>query len=125
MSSHISGQRQADTALFLQYMATGTAWQVDLSTGLPAYAPDQNAWIAKNIVQSGYFADPMQIGPAMKYAGTIVRPNHGYLLYDEGALWTQVITPVVAEGKLISTAWSAYQSALVDNAKVNGYSVTT
>jgi ABC-type glycerol-3-phosphate transport system substrate-binding protein len=125
MSSHISGQRQADTALFLQYMATGTAWQVDLSTGLPAYAPDQNAWITKNIVQSGYFADPMQIGPAMKYAGTIVRPNHGYLLYDEGALWTQVITPVVAEGKLISSAWSAYQSALVDNAKVNGYSVTT
>jgi multiple sugar transport system substrate-binding protein len=61
----------------------------------------------------------------MKYAGTIVRPNHGYLLYDEGALWTQVITPVVAEVKLISTAWSAYQSALVDNAKVNGYSVTT
>ena len=125
MSSHISGQRQADTATFMEFMASAPAWQVDLTTGLPAYRPDDAAWIAKNIVNSHYFADASQIGPAMLKAADEIRPNHSYLLYDEGALWTDTVTPVLAAGKPISAAWSAYQSQLVNNAKLNGYTVET
>ena len=125
MSSHISGQRQADAALFMEFMASAPQWQVDLTTGLPAYGPDDAAWIAKNIVGSHYFADPSQIGPAMLYAASVIRPHHAYLLYDEGALWTDTVTPVLAAGKPISAAWSAYQSQLVNNAKLNGYTVET
>jgi multiple sugar transport system substrate-binding protein len=92
---------------------------------LPAYRPDDAAWIAKNIVNSHYFADSSQIGPAMLKAADEIRPNHAYLLYDEGALWTDTVTPVLAAGKPISAAWSAYQSQLVNNAKLNGYTVKT
>jgi len=125
MSSHISGQRQTDTALFMQFMAANPKWQVALTTGLPAYRPDDAAWINRNIVKSGYFADPAQIGPAMLKAADEIRPNHEYLLYDEGALWTDTVTPVLAAGKPISAAWSAYQNELVNNAKLNGYTVVT
>jgi multiple sugar transport system substrate-binding protein len=125
MSSHISGQRQADTAKFMEFMAANPLWQVNLTTGLPAYRPDDAAWITKNIVDSHYFADASQIGPAMLKAADEIRPNHEYLLYDEGALWTDTVTPVLAAGKPISAAWAAYQSELVNNAKLNGYTVET
>ncbi len=125
MSSHISGQRRTDTALFMQFMAANPKWQVALTTGLPAYRPDDAAWINRNIVKSGYFADPAQIGPAMLKAADEIRPNDEYLLYDEGALWTDTVTPVLAAGKPISAAWSAYQNELVNNAKLNGYTVVT
>ncbi len=125
MSKHISGQRQADTVKFMEFMASAPAWQVALTTGLPAYQPDDAAWIQKNIVKSGYFADPSQIGPAFLKAASLIRPNHEYLLYDEGAIWTDTVTPVLSEGKPISAAWSAYQTELVNNAKLNGYKVVT
>ncbi len=125
MSDHVSGQRQADTVKFMEFMASNPAWQVDLTTGLPAYQPDDAAWEQKNIVESHYFADPSQIGPAFKLAASLIRPHHAYLLYDEGAIWGDTVTPVLAEGKPLSAAWSAYQSELVDNAQLNGYSVTT
>jgi multiple sugar transport system substrate-binding protein len=125
MSSHISGERLTDTEKFMEFMAANPAWQVNLTTGLPAYGPDDNAWITKNIVDSHYFADASQIGPAFLYAASIIRPNHEYLLYDEGALWTDTVTPVLAAGKPISAAWAAYQSQLVNNAKLNGYTVET
>ncbi|MDA8291284.1 MAG: carbohydrate ABC transporter substrate-binding protein, partial [Actinomycetota bacterium] len=125
MSKHISGQRQADTVKFMEFMASSPAWQVALTTGLPAYRPDDAAWLQKNIVKSGYFADPSQIGPAFEKAASLIRPHHNYLLYDEGAIWTDTVTPILSQGKPISDAWSAYQNQLVNNAKLNGYNVTT
>ena len=44
MSNHISGQRQADAVKFMEFMATSPKWQVNLTTGLPAYRPDDAAW---------------------------------------------------------------------------------
>jgi len=125
MSNHISGQRQADTVKFMEFMASSPAWQVNLTTGLPAYQPDDAAWVQKNIVSSKYFADPSQIGPAFAYAASIIRPNHEYLLYDEGAIWGDTVTPILAEGKPLSAAWSSYQKELVNNAQLNGYTVNT
>lgn len=125
MSNHITGQRQADAVKFMEFMASSPKWQVALTTGLPAYRPDDAAWLKKNVLDSGYFADPAQIGPAFEKGASLIRPHHNYLLYDEGAVWTDTVTPVLSQGKPLSAAWNAYQNELVNQAKLNGYQVTS
>ncbi len=51
-------------------MATDPAWQVELSTGLPAYGPVQDQWIAKQ-KSANYFADNDATFAAFKEAATV------------------------------------------------------
>ena len=54
-------------------MATDPRWQVELTTGLPAYGPVQDDWIAKQKATK-YFADNDATFAAFK-AGGHVRPR--------------------------------------------------
>lgn len=122
VSSHIKGKELANTLTFAKFVASDPRWQVDLSTGLPAYGPDQDAWIAKQ-KQDNYFADPDQTFTAIKGAIDNVVPDHPYMLYITGGIWTQTAVPALVSGKSVDAAWSAFGTDLVQKAKALGYTV--
>ncbi|MBB6627722.1 carbohydrate ABC transporter substrate-binding protein [Nocardioides sp. KIGAM211] len=122
VSNHIKGKELENTLKFAEFVATDPAWQVDLTTGLPAYGPVQDQWIAKQ-AKANYFADNDTTFAAFKSAIGYVKPDHAYMLYNTGSVWTETITPALVDGKSIDDAWSAFDDELNNQAKAMGYTV--
>ena len=122
VSSHIKGKQLDNTLTFLKFVTSDPRWQVDLSTGLPAYTAPQQAWLDKG-AKDGYFADYPTTSKAFIAAGNAVRPNHAYMLYNTGGIWSKTVTPVLTAGKDLSAAWDAFSSELTNEAKTFGYTV--
>jgi len=122
VSNHITGKELANTLVFAKFVATDPAWQVDLSTGLPAYGPVQDAWAQKQS-ETNYFADNDTTFAAMKAAIKYVQPDHAYMLYNTGSVWTETIAPALVSGKSVDEAWSAFDSELTNQAKAMGYTL--
>jgi hypothetical protein len=122
VSSHIKGKELANALIFAQFVAGDPAWQVELSTGMPAYGPVQQAWLDKQ-ASAAYFQDTTASGAAFKAAGDMVRGNHYYMLYNTGGIWSKTVTPVLTNGGNLSAAWSAFSSELLNEAQTFGYTV--
>ena len=122
VSSHIKGKQLANALVFAKFVTTDPAWQVALSTGLPAYGPVQQAWLDKGRAD-GYFADYDTSAKAFLTAVAEVRPNHAYVLYNTGGVWTQKVTPVLTAGKTLGSAWGAFSTELKNQAQTFGYQV--
>jgi ABC-type glycerol-3-phosphate transport system substrate-binding protein len=122
VSKHITGKQLENTLTFARFVATDPAWQVELSTGLPAYGPVRDAWIQKQS-RANYFADNDTTFAAMKAAIQFVQPNHSYMLYNTGSVWTETLAPALVDGKSVEEGWSAFESELLNQAKAMGYTV--
>jgi ABC-type glycerol-3-phosphate transport system substrate-binding protein len=122
VSNHITGKELANTLVFAKFVATDPAWQVELSTGLPAFGPVQDAWVAKQS-KSNYFADSATTFAAMKAAIGYVQPDHAYMLYNTGSVWTETMAPALVSGKSVNDAWTQFDSELKNQAKAMGYTV--
>lgn len=122
VSRHITGKQLENTLTFAKFVATDPRWQVELSTGLPAYGPVQDAWAAKQAKQN-YFADNTTTFAAMKAATEFVQPDHSYLLYNTGSVWTETMAAGLASGKSVDAAWSGFSDELLKQAKAMGYAV--
>ncbi|MFI7063694.1 ABC transporter substrate-binding protein [Kribbella sp. NPDC050124] len=122
VSRHITGKQLENTLTFAKFVATDPRWQVELSTGLPAYGAVQDAWAAKQAKQD-YFADNTTTFAAMKGATAFVQPDHSYLLYNTGSVWTETMAAGLASGKTVDQAWSGFGDELVKQAKAMGYTV--
>ncbi len=121
-SRHITGKQLENTLTFAKFVATDPKWQVELSTGLPAYGPVQDAWIAKQ-AKGQYFADNAGTFAAMKGANAYVQPDHSYLLYNTGSVWTETMAAGLASGKTVDQAWAGFSDELLKQAKAMGYTV--
>jgi ABC-type glycerol-3-phosphate transport system substrate-binding protein len=122
VSNHIKGKQLENTLKFAEFVATDPAWQVDLTTGLPGYGPVQDDWIAKQSA-SNYFADNETTFAAAKEATTYVQPDHAYMLYNTGGIWTETVTPALVGGSSFDEAWTAFGEELNNQAKSFGYTV--
>lgn len=122
VSNHITGKQLENTLVFARFVATDPAWQVELSTGLPAYGPVQDAWAAKQS-ETNYFADNDTTFAAMKAAIGHVQPDHAYMLFNTGSVWTETIAPALVSGQSVDEAWSAFDAELNNQAKAIGYTV--
>ena len=122
MSSHVTGKEKENTITFMKFVATDPAWQVDLSTGLPAYGPDQDPWLAK-FGTDGYYSNLDQLKAAFKSSLAAVAP-YQYMLYDTGNVWTQTIPTTLTSGGTMSAALAKFFSTLTDQAKSIGYTVS-
>ena len=107
--------------IFAKFVATDPAWQVDLSTGLPGYGPEQDPWLAK-LAADKYFADIPTTQAAFKAAAGAVAP-YSYMLYDTGSVWTETVSPALIAGKTVDDAIKAFGDELVNKAKSIGYTV--
>ena len=98
-------------------------WQVELSTGLPAYTAPQQAWLDKG-AKDGYFADYPTTAAAMVAAGNAVRPQPLlHALQHRRHLEQDRHAGAHQRARIVSAAWEAFGTQLVNEAKTFGYEV--
>lgn len=117
ISSHSKNLKAAEK--FAQWVTTADDYQVALAPGYPAYAPAADKWIAKQD-SSKYFATPLK---AVVTAASQVWDGWGYGIFSQEAIWAKTVTPAVTGGKSIVDLLPAWQQAIENQAKVDGYKV--
>lgn len=122
VSSHIKGKQLENTLKFAEFVCCDPRWQVELSTGVPAFGPLQAPWLA-NAEEAGYFYDIETIGDVFTDAIVRVRPGYAYLLYNTGGIWSQTVTQEITAGASFRDAFKSFGDRLVSEAKVFGYNV--
>ncbi|GHF00625.1 ABC transporter substrate-binding protein [Streptomyces spiralis] len=117
VSSHSKNLKAAEK--FVQFVTTADEYQVDVAPGYPAYAPAAQKWVAKQEA-SKYYATSLQ--PVVT-AASQVWDGWGYPMFSQEAIWAKTITPGITGGKSIVDLLPTWQTAIENQAKVNGYKV--
>ena len=124
MSSHIKGKELANAKLFMKFVVSDPAWQVELSTGLPAFTAMQQPWLAKQATDD-FYADTTATLATFAPAIDTVPTDYSYLLYDTGGEWTSTVAKDLAGGSTFEKAWADFGTDLIAKAKAVGYTVVT
>lgn len=124
MSSHIKGKQLDNAKIFMKFVVSDPAWQVELTTGLPAFTAQQQPWLTKQ-ASDDFYVDTKATLATFAPAIATVPTDYSYLLYDTGGEWTSTIAKDLAGGKDFATAWSGFKTDLVAKAKAAGYTVVT
>ncbi|WP_433088809.1 ABC transporter substrate-binding protein [Dactylosporangium sp. CA-052675] len=117
ISSHSKNLKAA--AKFAEFVTTADDYQVNLAPGYPAYAPAADKWIKKQ-EGSGYYATDLQ--PLIK-AGTQIWNGWGSGIFSQEAIWAKTVTPAIAGGKSLVGLLPEWQTAIKNQAQVDGYTV--
>src|SRR5690606_24717052 len=97
MSSHITGKQLENTKTFMEFVTTDPAWQVELSTGLPAYSEVQDAWAEKQKANDFYY-DTEATFETFVPAISDVPSNRSYMLYNTGSVWREPVPSTLRSG---------------------------
>jgi multiple sugar transport system substrate-binding protein len=117
VSSHSKNLKAAES--FVEFVTTADDYQVNVAPGYPAYAPAADKWIKKQ-ESSGYYATDLQ---AVIKAGTQIWSGWGSGVFSQEAIWAKTVTPAIAGGKSIVGVLPDWQTAIKNQAQVNGYAV--
>ncbi|MFC0556585.1 ABC transporter substrate-binding protein [Planotetraspora thailandica] len=117
VSSH-SKNLKAATDL-VTWLTTSNDYQSGAPT-YPAYSPAAEAWL-KNPANSDYFAD--DITPAFTTAAGQVWTGWSNVKFSDQTAWSSVVLPALTEGKTLTETLPAWQQAISDEAKSDGYTV--
>jgi multiple sugar transport system substrate-binding protein len=117
ISSHSKNLKAAEK--FVQFVTTADDYQVDVAPGYPAYAAAAKKWIAKQ-ESSKYFATSLD---PIVTAASQVWDGWGYGIFSQEAVWAKTMTPAITGGKSIVDLLPTWQTAIENQAKVDGYKV--
>lgn len=117
VSSHSKNTEAA--AKFVEFVTTDGAYQVEQAPGYPAYAPAAQEWLAKQ-ASSGYYATPMD---SLTTAASQVWSGWGAPSFSQESVWSKTVTPVITSGGSVVDTLPAWQTAIENEAQVNGYTV--
>jgi multiple sugar transport system substrate-binding protein len=117
ISSHSANLKAAEK--FVEFVTTADDYQVNLAPGYPAFAAAGDKWIKKQ-ESSGYYATDLQ--PVIK-AGTEIWDGWGSGIFSQEAIWAKTMTPAIAGGKSLVDTLPAWQTAIKNQAQVDGYTV--
>jgi multiple sugar transport system substrate-binding protein len=120
LSAH-SANLKAATA-FLTWVTTSDDYQGKLAPGFPAYSAAAKTWLAAQAA-SGYYANDIT-GP-LTAAANQVWSGWGYGQFSQEAVWAATVTPGLNGGKSLVSLLPAWQSAIANYAKADGYQVST
>lgn len=107
---------------FMTWVTTNDAYQGDLAPGYPAYAPAAKVWLAHQ-ASSGYFAE--NPAPVFEQAAGQVWSGWNYGKWSNEAIWAATIDPGITAGKTIVSMLPAWQTAITNYAKSDGYQVSS
>ncbi len=124
MSSHITGKELKNAEAFMKFVVSDPAWQVALTTGLPAFTAMQQPWLDKQ-KSDDFYADTAATLATFAPAIDTVPGDYSYLLYDTGGEWTSTIAKDLAAGQPFAAAWTDFTTDLPAKAKAAGYTVVT
>jgi multiple sugar transport system substrate-binding protein len=102
-------------------VTTANDYQGEVAPGYPAYAPTAKTWLAKQ-TSSGYYANDIT-GPLQAAAGQ-VWSGWGYGQFSQEAIWAAKVTPGMTSGKTIVSLLPAWQDAITNYARSDGYKVS-
>jgi multiple sugar transport system substrate-binding protein len=119
LSAH-SANLKAATA-FLTWVTTSDDYQGKLAPGYPAYAPAAKTWLAAQ-AGSGYYANDITT-PLQAAAGEVWQ-GWGYGQFSQEAIWAATVTPGLTAGKSIVSLLPAWQTAIGNYARADGYQVS-
>jgi multiple sugar transport system substrate-binding protein len=106
---------------FVTWVTTSDAYQANLAPGYPAYKAAAAKWIAKQQA-SGYWANniatPITAAASQVWTGW-VPPE-----FSQESVWASTVSAGMAQGKSIESLLPAWQSAITNQAKVLGYTVS-
>jgi multiple sugar transport system substrate-binding protein len=117
LSSH--SKNLAAASKFAQFVTTADDYQVNLAPGYPAFAAAGEKWVKKQ-ESSGYYATDLQ---AIVKAGTEIWDGWGSGIFSQEAIWAKTMTPAVADGKSLVDLLPTWETAIKNQAKVDGYTV--
>ena len=118
VSSH-SANLKASTDL-VTWLTTSDANQAGAPT-YPAYVPAAKAWLA-NPTNAKYFAT--DISGVFQQAASEVWTGWSNTKFSDATAWSSVVLPALTAGKSLTATLPAWQTAISDEAKANGYTVT-
>jgi multiple sugar transport system substrate-binding protein len=117
VSSH---SKNLDAATrFVDFVTTADDYQVAKAPGYPAYAPAADKWIAGQ-ERSGYYATDLS---ALTVAAPQVWSGWGAPAFSQEAVWARTMQPLITSRQPLEQALGTWGQAIVDQAKVNGYTV--
>jgi multiple sugar transport system substrate-binding protein len=119
LSAHSANSKAG--ADFLTWVTTSDDYQGNEAPGYPAYAPAAKTWLAKQ-GSSGYYAG--DIAEPLRTAAGQVWSGWGYGQFSLEATWAATVTPGLNAGKTIESLLPAWQEAIVNHARADGYKVT-
>jgi multiple sugar transport system substrate-binding protein len=117
VSSHSANLKAAEK--FVEFVTTADDYQVNLAPGYPAFAAAGAKWIKKQ-ESSGYYATDLQ---AVVKAGTEIWNGWGSGIFSQEAIWAKTMTPAIAGGKSLAAMLPQWQTAIRNQAQVDGYTV--
>jgi ABC-type glycerol-3-phosphate transport system substrate-binding protein len=120
LSAH-SANLKAATA-FLTWVTTSDDYQGKLAPGYPAYAAAAKTWLAGQ-ASSGYYSG--DVTGVLQTAANQVWSGWGYGQFSQEAVWAATITPGLNAGKSIVSMLPAWQTAIGNYARADGYQVTS
>jgi ABC-type glycerol-3-phosphate transport system substrate-binding protein len=118
VSSH-SANLKASTDL-VTWLTTSDANQASAPT-YPAYVPAAKTWLA-NPTNKSYFAT--DISGVFQQAANEVWTGWSNTKFSDATAWSSVVLPALTAGKSLTATLPAWQTAISDEAKANGYTVT-
>ena len=119
LSAHSKNTKAATD--FLTWVTTSDDYQGKIAPGFPAYAPAAKTWLTAQ-TSSGYYAnDP---APALTAAADQVWSGWGYGQFSQESIWAATVTPGLNKGQTITSMLPAWQSAIANYAKTDGYQVS-
>jgi ABC-type glycerol-3-phosphate transport system substrate-binding protein len=122
MSSHIKGKELTNAETFMKFVASNPAWQVKLTTGLPAFTAEQQPWLTKQ-ASDDFYENTKETLATFAPAINTVPGDYSYLLYDTGGEWTSTIAKDLAAGQTFDAAWADFTKDLPAKAAAAGYTV--
>jgi ABC-type glycerol-3-phosphate transport system substrate-binding protein len=117
VSSHSANLKAAEK--FVEFVTTADDYQVNLAPGYPAFAAAGDKWIKKQ-ESSGYYATDLQ---SVIKAGTEIWDGWGSGIFSQEAIWAKTMTPAIANGKSLADTLPEWQTAIKNQAQVDGYTV--
>lgn len=120
ISSHSANLKAAEN--FIQWVTSTDSYGGTLNPGYPGYVPAAQKW-AQATQATGYYAG--NIVPPIEQAANEVWTGWGSGGFSQEAIWAKVVLAGMSQGKTIQSLLPAWQTEIVNEAQVLGYTVTT
>jgi ABC-type glycerol-3-phosphate transport system substrate-binding protein len=118
ISSHSTGLKAAED--LTTWLTTSDDNLADAPT-YPAFVPGAKAWLA-NPTNKNYFA--ADVSPAFLAAAGEVWTGWSNTKFSDATPWSTTVLPALTAGKSLSDTLPAWQTAITDQARSVGYTVT-
>jgi multiple sugar transport system substrate-binding protein len=118
-SSHSKNLEAVKT--FLEFVTSADEFQVEASSGYPAYTSAAEKWLDK-LAGDAYFVND-DFKTVMSDAAGQIWDGWNVTSWSPETAWSKVVIPGIAAGETVESLLPAWQKELENEATVNGYTV--